>query len=122
MDRAATRAIQRAFAKVVSDRDAGESLFDAIFEQAGTVYFLQAGAFIKIGFTRWSVERRIAQLSTGCPYQIYLLLEVVGSSSLEAEYHRRLAKHRARGEWFHASTEVLEFILSLARPAAESAT
>ena len=90
-----------------------DAMIDALAEEFGTVYFLQAGPFIKIGFTRWPIQRRIAQLSTGCPYEISILAEIRGSPDVEAQFHLAFAKHRARGEWFYASAEILSFIASL---------
>lgn len=73
------------------------------------VYFIGAGPFIKIGYTR-DVTRRMIQLCTGCPYPIELLGTISGASGTEAKLHDRFAAHRAHGEWFHRHVEILNFI------------
>lgn len=112
-DSALDSVMQRMLRKNARSGSAIDALMEAMIEEFGTVYFLQAGPFIKIGFTRWPVQRRIAQLSTGCPYQIILLAEVRGSPDFEALCHRKFSEHRAHGEWFHATTEILNFIFSI---------
>lgn len=105
----------RSLRKMRQGDDAVDALLDAFAEEFGTVYFLLAGPFIKIGFTRWPVQRRIAQLSTGCPYEICLAAKLCGSPETEREIHKAFANHHVRGEWFHASSEILSFIDSLSQ-------
>lgn len=68
------------------------------------LYFIQArvtGA-VKIGRSS-NVEQRLAQLQTGCPHQLRILLKVPGKGHQERGIHERLASHRIRherGEWF----------------------
>jgi hypothetical protein len=113
------------FRRVLNKRSRGGSAFDALMgammDEFGTVYFLRAGPFIKIGFTRWPIQRRIAQLSTGCPYDISVIAEIRGSPDIEAECHKAFAQHHVRGEWFHASTEILKFIASVSELQSEVA-
>lgn len=65
------------------------------------VYVLQGdqGGPIKVGVTT-DVLGRIAGLQTGYPYELQLLHVVPGAHDLEAEFHRRLADAKLRGEWF----------------------
>lgn len=79
-------------------------------QRANVVYFLQAGPFIKIGFTSGTPEARIDQLKTGCPYELRLLATIPGAQSLEREIHQRFRAARANLEWFHATPELLAFI------------
>jgi hypothetical protein len=74
------------------------------------VYILQAGSFLKIGFTTKTVDARIGELQTGCPYPIRVLAVIRGSQKLESELHRRFAAHRAEGEWFNAHPEILDYV------------
>jgi hypothetical protein len=67
----------------------------------GKVYFIQAGAFVKIGWSK-DPERRLAQLATACPHELTLLGEITGTVLDEQALHRAFAHLRARGEWFHA--------------------
>jgi hypothetical protein len=72
------------------------------------VYFLQAGEGgpVKIGFTK-SLEARIRELQTGCPYELRVLATIAGKSRLERRYHYHLWQHRLRAEWFNPSEAVL---------------
>lgn len=71
----------------------------------GNVYVVHAKGtdFYKIGSTK-SVVRRLAGLSTSCPYQIELLLaiQVEDCKAVESEVHFRFAANRRRGEWQRA--------------------
>lgn len=75
-----------------------------------TIYFLKAGPFIKIGFTTGNPAWRIIGLQTGCPYPITLLATICGTARTERQLHRKFAKHRTTGEWFHEVDEILNFI------------
>lgn len=78
------------------------------------IYFLRAGGFVKIGKASGSASIRVAQLQTGCPYQIEVIATIPGGLELERSLHRRFKSLRARGEWFHATTELLSAIDSMA--------
>src|SRR6202012_4445149 len=43
---------------------------------------------------------RLAQLQTGNPRELVLKRVLVGYSGLEHQLHRKLRRHRVRGEWF----------------------
>jgi hypothetical protein len=74
-------------------------------EPTGYVYFIQGGRGpIKIGYTRTlDVERRVAQLQTGCAYKLRILCVIAGSRSDERELHDMFAWDRMEGEWFRPS-------------------
>jgi hypothetical protein len=77
------------------------------------VYFVKTKVYpqmLKIGKAK-DVQRRIAELQTGCPYP----LELVGSLKcnserhalgLEQAAHRLFKRSRSRGEWFEYSRRV----------------
>jgi len=73
------------------------------------IYFVQnkAGSVIKIG-TSENVKTRLQQLG-----EVDLLALRHGGKTEEKELHVRFAKDRAYGEWFHPSSDLLEYIGSL---------
>jgi hypothetical protein len=82
------------------------------FEGCLMIYFIQCGKNgpIKIGQTDNDVQSRLNQLQTGCPYELKLLWVYTGHDYSEAQIHAVLSKERIRGEWFHPSGHVLNFI------------
>lgn len=78
----------------------------------GKVYFITDGNYIKIGYTAGSVHRRLNQLKTGSPCQLYLLGYIDGTQKTEHELHIRFGKYRIRtdGEWFEGADEIIEYI------------
>lgn len=66
-----------------------------------------AGA-VKIGTSDFPQER-LAQLQTGSPSELELILTI--DSDVEEELHRRFSDHRIRGEWFRFDGAVKEFYL-----------
>lgn len=77
--------------------------------QPGFVYFIRCMEFVKIGSSE-NPKRRLASLGTMNPFDCTLLGIVEGGSILEFEIHEALAPHRHRGEWFHASPDVLALV------------
>jgi hypothetical protein len=82
------------------------------FEGCLVIYFIQCGKSgpIKIGQTNNDVQERLNQLQTGCPYELKLLWVYTGDDYTESEIHSELSQERTRGEWFHPSGKVFEFI------------
>jgi len=82
------------------------------------IYFARAGADgpIKIGVTGGDPARRIAAISTGCPWPVSLIAVRVGSSQHEEFLHRKFAAHRLNGEWFSPAEELLNLIDGLQDP------
>lgn len=91
----------------------------------GKVYVLQSGNshYYKIGLTKDSIKKRIAQLQTGNPYRITArLVQTVHSMQVAEDIlHRRYYQQRGIGEWFYFGpganlishieiTEVLQYI------------
>src|SRR5574343_50716 len=76
----------------------------------GEVYFCQTESFIKIGWTLLGTSQRVRGIEMACPTPIRLLKTIKGGRDLEAALHQRFAHLRHRGEWFHAGTDLVEFI------------
>lgn len=73
------------------------------------IYFFQVGDFVKIGRSRrW--KERIAEMQTGSPHTIVPLLVFVGDVTDERGLHRRFHKYHFRGEWFHLSLKIKNYI------------
>ena len=73
---------------------------------AESVYVLCDGEHVKIGRTRRRVVDRVAALQTGCARKIKPIVSVqIPLAAVEVEHwcHRKLAGHRANGEWFLCS-------------------
>lgn len=80
-------------------------------EKDGYVYFMQAGDYIKIGYSA-TIHKRVKQLQTGCPYELKLLLALKGTLSTEKAFHKRFQEERYNNEWFNYSFRIREFIES----------
>lgn len=77
------------------------------------VYFIRdfdGRGNIKIGFTARTVEKRIAELSTGSPVRLVVLRKVRAPRSFETWLHERFAGDRQCGEWFLPSPGLLALI------------
>ncbi len=75
------------------------------------IYFIQCGKNgpIKIGYTG-NVEGRLASMQTSCPYELKLLWSIKGDTDDEQDLHEEWKHERIRGEWFHPSKKLLEYI------------
>lgn len=76
------------------------------------MYFLCSDNKIKIGYTKGSIEKRIAQLNTGSPNKIYKLGWMEGTKEKEKELHIMFSAYRIRsnGEWFLGTKEIIDYI------------
>ena len=81
-------------------------------ERAPSVYFIEAGPFVKIGFSM-DAENRMAQLQCGSPYALKIVARMSGTFEDEQTLHRRFAEYRANGEWFRNEGALAEYIGSL---------
>jgi len=77
--------------------------------QPGLIYFIEAGDFIKIGYSR-SMEARLHKMATDVPGELKVLHVEPGTFKQEKIFHRHFAAIRGRGEWFRKTPELLEFI------------
>lgn len=66
----------------------------------------------KIGFSK-DPERRLAEVQTGCPYNVRLASVREGCSALEREIHNRLQFYRTVGEWFRLEDGVIQAFQSI---------
>ena len=69
-------------------------------------YLLQAGVYVKIGYTSDLLQRR-DDIQTCCPYPVkYICLFQYATSraarEMENFLHNKLKKFNSHGEWFHA--------------------
>jgi Meiotically Up-regulated Gene 113 (MUG113) protein len=65
------------------------------------LYLIESQHFCKIGIAN-DVQSRLAQLSTGNPFELKLLAcySYENAEVVERSIHQRFAEKRARGEWF----------------------
>lgn len=77
-------------------------------EAASVVYFIEAVGLdlIKIGYAM-DLRLRFTGMMTASPAPLTLLGTVPGGPKVEMEIHERLAGHRAHGEWFRKTPEVM---------------
>lgn len=75
------------------------------------VYFIESegSSLVKIGYSI-SPEKRLKELQTSSPETLVMLGTIPGGKSKEIELHKKFAKHRERGEWFHKAPELAKFI------------
>ncbi len=76
--------------------------------QVGTVYFMEFGDRVKIGFTTNLGKRKQAVPNDR------VLATIPGTLRTELEMHQRFAESRIHHEWFHKSPELMAFIQELA--------
>jgi Meiotically Up-regulated Gene 113 (MUG113) protein len=78
------------------------------------VYFIQVknGGPIKVGHAT-NPEKRF-QAVQGCNHEeLELITVVTGGCSLEHKIHQDLKKYNLRGEWFHPTKEVIDYMINL---------
>lgn len=75
----------------------------------GSIYFIEGGGFVKIGFTR-DFSRRLPHIKTSSPFPITVLLVVPAHTSDEKRLHKRFANARLHGEWFKLTPEIQAYI------------
>ncbi len=78
------------------------------------IYFVQAGLNgpIKIGSSKKPLNR-LSVMNVVWYEELYLRGLMPGWTHAEYDIHERFAKDRIRGEWFHPSDHLLQFIASL---------
>ena len=70
-------------------------------------YFIRCNEFVKIGKSN-APEGRLYELQQYTPYKLKLL----GTTNVpELELHKKFAYLRERGEWFHLTKEIRDYIL-----------
>jgi len=73
------------------------------------LYLIQCQQFYKIGIAN-DVQSRLAQLSTGNPFELVLLAAYGfdNGEPVERALHQRFANNRKRGEWFQLFSKDIE--------------
>jgi hypothetical protein len=68
------------------------------------------GGYIKIGYSKKSVKKRVKKLQTGSPLPLEIIGTIEGNIPDEKELHLKLARFRVRanGEWFYDCREIRE--------------
>lgn len=85
-------------------------------ESHSVVYFIEAVGLdlIKIGYAI-DLPKRFTGMMTTSPAALTLLGVLDGGPKLECAIHEQLAAHRAHGEWFRKTPEVMA-VVATARP------
>ncbi len=67
------------------------------------IYFIEAIGTnrVKIGYTKQTVNQRLAMLRTGSSVELNVIRELDGGPSAEKSLHRFFASARRNGEWFN---------------------
>ena len=73
------------------------------------LYFVEGAGLIKIGVTV-DLDKRLKNLRAGCPVELVLLGDILGSRALEAKLHKKFASACSHGEWFQGTDELREYI------------
>lgn len=81
----------------------------------GNIYFVGYGAYVKIGYTRGDVAKRVRGLNTATPETIVIFAIVRGTPEDERALHARFTTLRLRGEWFKHEGALADHIAGLAR-------
>jgi hypothetical protein len=74
--------------------------------EAAAVYAIWDGTAVKVGTCKGHPRQRMAELQVGNPRRLELVAYTV--SLTEAEAHKKLRKHRVRGEWHRLGRELLQ--------------
>ena len=80
-------------------------------ERGTVIYFIQSehGGPIKIGQTE-DMAKRLVGLQTSRPDKLIVLASAPGTIRDERDLHLRFSRIRDKGEWFHATEELTEFV------------
>lgn len=66
---------------------------------------------VKIGYTTIKgLDKRLTNLQIGTPYELKLLGAIWGNSKIESKLHKQFNKFHIRGEWFHYTKEIEDFL------------
>lgn len=65
---------------------------------------------LKIGFTQNAIAHRLSSIQAHNDVELRLVLYVRAHKNTEREMHRALGMWHKRGEWFHPSPEVLNWL------------
>lgn len=76
------------------------------------VYFITDGNYIKIGYTKNNVKKRLKQLQTSSPNKLFILGYIEGDKDTEKKIHKMFYNSiiRINGEWFSPTQDILDYI------------
>ena len=84
----------------------------------GEIYFLHCGLgdedFVKIGYSK-DIVGRIETLQPGTPIDLELVGRMPGTIQMEQAIHKHFSHLRKRGEWFHFTDELWDFVKATTR-------
>jgi hypothetical protein len=80
----------------------------------GFVYMIEAGQFVKIGFTSKDLRERLQSYISHCPFEVRVLFCVPGSLELEKKIHVAMRRFHFRNEWFTYANSMAYFINTMA--------
>lgn len=75
------------------------------------IYFIKAGDFIKIGYTKndLTFKVRLQTYSTSNPYDIEVINIIEGNVDLEKNILNYFVKYHCKGEWFYFNEEIIKY-------------
>lgn len=66
---------------------------------------------VKIGYTTITgLSKRLETLQIGTPYELKLLGALWGNQKIEKQIHKQFSSSHIRGEWFHYTQELEDYI------------
>jgi len=84
----------------------------------GEIYFVLCGlgdeGFVKIGYSK-DIVSRIEALQPGAPEKLELVGRMPGTIQMERAIHKQFSHLRKRGEWFHFTDELWDFVKATTR-------
>jgi hypothetical protein len=89
-----------------------EIIEDLGINNRGFIYVLNADPYYKIGLTKRTPEKRLAEISPKMPFEPSLCLSYQSSDVYEEEafLHEQFADKRVNGEWFELTDDDIEYI------------
>ena len=84
------------------------------------IYAIQAGDFIKLGYSA-NPRIRLCTIKSSSPLECVLLGTMPGATKDERRLHRKFANLRTSGEWFRADAFLLGWIAENMKPLPEIA-
>lgn len=91
------------------------------YSRLSGVYFVRSGDYVKVGVSAHVINRVQHACRAWNPHDVELLgwisePHIESAEVLEVRLHEQFASARHRNEWFHATDELLAFILEHSRP------
>lgn len=75
------------------------------------VYFVKAGNFIKVGYSKneKAFKTRLSTYKTCCPFEVEVIATMEGGVDLERDILNYFIKFHAKGEWFHYDESIVDY-------------